>query len=63
LHRLRRELEEDKKMKMAQNLTCEDSGASDSDGSATDSSKVYVHGIYDGFEIEGNLNVQNLGCH
>jgi hypothetical protein len=50
-------------MGMVQSLTCEDGSASDGDGSATDSSKVYIHGIYDGFEIEGNLNVQNLGCH
>mgnify|MGYP007046483831 CR=1 FL=1 len=56
-------LEEDACWWITEGLTGEDGGASDGDSSAANSSKVYVHGIYDGFEIEGDLDVQNLGCH
>lgn len=45
---------------MAHDLTGKYGSASNSDGSTTNCSKVYVHGIYNGLEIEGNLNVQNL---
>jgi hypothetical protein len=57
------ELEEEWRMDMAQGLTCEDGSASNGDSSATNSSEIYVHRIYNRLEIERNLDVQNLGCH
>ena len=55
-------LEEDETMERHV-LTCENSSTSNSDSGTTNSSKIYVHRIYNRLEIEGNLNVQNLGCH
>lgn len=55
-------LEEERRTK-GHGLTCENSSTSNGDSGATNSSKIYVHRIYDGLEIERNLNVQNLGCH
>lgn len=45
---------------MTHHLTSKYGSAGDSDGSTADCSKVYVHGIYNGFEIERDLDVQDL---
>lgn len=38
-------------------LTSEDCSAGNGNSSTANGSKIYVHGIYDAFEIERNLNV------